>query len=159
MKKPAYLYSLRLLSGREYSSAKLKKKLREKKFDEIEIEETLAQLCEERYLCDERYISAKIKQLALRGKSKRYIQHRLIEEGLKITEGDISSILKDAQIDEDDQLRALIQKKYQSLSRTPNTQEKIIEKVLRFALSRGHHFHDIKRILKEEMKTNLEFMQ
>ncbi len=156
MTNKAYLYCLRLLGGQEYSVAKLRTKLKLKDFPEEEREEALQMIVEKGYLNEERYTELKIKSLALKGKSTRLINRALGEEGLKVSEAHIKEVLEEKGISEDEQLRELLRKKLrnhvpgQALDPAQRT------KIIRFALSRGHSYANIKKILGLELESTDE---
>lgn len=136
--------------------AKLRTKLKLKEFPEEEREEALQMVVEKGYLNEERYTELKIKSLALKGKSSRLINRALGEEGLKVSEARIKEVLEEKGISEDDQLRELIRKKLknhvpgQALDPAQRT------KIIRFALSRGHSYANIKKILGLELESGDE---
>lgn len=143
----AYIYSLRLLGGQEYSLSKLRKKLELKEFTEEEIEDALKQVVEKGYLDEERYLELKVKSLILKGKAARVIVHALSAEGIQVNEVRITQICEEKGLDQDEQLKELISKKLRNHKPGTKLEQAEYQKIVRFALSRGHSYQKVKKIL------------
>ena len=65
--KKAYLYSIKLLTTRDYSSAKLRNKLVEKKFCLAAIDQVIQELQERRFVRDDLFAESRIKALMHKG--------------------------------------------------------------------------------------------
>ena len=156
MDNKAYTYSLRLLTGQEYSIQKLRTKLVQKAFEKEDIEDAIKRVVENGYLSEERYTELKVKSLLLRGKSTRFIIHGLGEEGLKIDEQFVQRICESCGIDKNEQLRSLIMKKARSVVKKGVLDLTSRQKIIRFALSKGHPYQEIKKIMAESFKETEE---
>lgn len=156
MTNKAYIYSLRLLGGQEYSLKKLKTKLVQKGFSDEEIVEALQLVVEKGYLNEERYIELKVKSLILKGKAARVVQHALLSEGVSVSEARIAEICLEKGVDQDQQLRELIRKKLRNHRVGAKLQDTEYQKIVRFALSRGHSYQKVKKILSQEFSGNEE---
>lgn len=147
MENKAYIYSLRLLGGQEYSLKKLKTKLKLKEFSEEEIEEAIRLVVEKGYLNEERYLELKVKSLILKGKASRVVQHALSNEGITVSEARINQICEEKGVDQDQQLKELISKKLRNHKPGTRLEPSEYQKIIRFALSRGHSYQKVKKIL------------
>lgn len=112
-----YNAALRILNFRFNSVAELRRKLRAKKFDEDEIETTLARLREEKWLDDERFANSFVRTRA----TKRVGRLRILRE---LSEAGVSSTAAAAAIAEHlnpererSELEALCRRKLESLRR------------------------------------------
>jgi regulatory protein len=77
-----YTAALRILSFRFNSVAELRRKLRAKKFEEEEIDSTLARLREEKWLDDERFASSFVRTRATKRVGRLRILRELSEAGV-----------------------------------------------------------------------------
>jgi regulatory protein len=112
-----YTAALRILNFRFNSVAELRRKLRAKKFDEDEIETTLARLREEKWLDDERFANSFVRTRA----TKRIGRLRILRE---LSEAGVSSSAAAAAIAEHlgpererSELEALCRRKLEALRR------------------------------------------
>lgn len=159
--KIAYNYLVKLLSFRDYSEVKLRDKLREKKFSPEESESAINELKSRGYLREDLYIEARIKGFMHKNCSANYIKQKLASEKLSIEIDLIYNIFDEHKIEEVDQINNLLTKK---LKLPSNFQEleyeernKLIQKAVRYAISKGHSPQSVFRILKQRQNnTNLE---
>jgi regulatory protein len=145
----AFLYALRLLAKQDYSCSKLKSKLKLKGFSPEHIQEALDELLEKQYLCDDRYSHAKIKQLAHRGFAPRTIVQLLSQESISITEADVYEVFDVEGVDIEEQIVRLLEKKRPETSWLGNSLDarKLQDKAIRFALTKGHSYGEIRKQL------------
>lgn len=144
MNKECYQTSLRLLTRKDYSRYKLAKKLKEKGYEESDIEETIQTLLDKNYLKEHYYIEAFVKAHMRRGYSPRYIQQKLSMEECSCSEHEIQNIFHEYGYSEESQIRELIEKKF--------THDEIKDynkraKCIRFLLSKGHETQLTQHIL------------
>jgi len=156
MKNQAYIYSLRLLGGQEYSLKKLKTKLIQKEFPEEEIEEALKLVVEKGYLDENRYLELKVKSLILKGKAGRVVQHTLAHEGISVSESRINEICLEKGVDQDEQLVELLNKKLRHHQPGARLDPSDYQKIIRFALSRGHSYQKVKKLLGQKLSESEE---
>lgn len=157
--KIAYNYLVKLLSFRDYSEVKLREKLREKKFSPEEAESAISELKSRGYLREDLYIEARIKGFMHKNCSANYIKQKLASEKLTVDFDLIYSIFEEHKIEEVDQINNLLAKK---LKLPSNFQEleyeernKMIQKAVRYAVSKGHTPQSVFRILKQR-QNNLD---
>ncbi len=75
--------AVRLLSRREHSAFEIRDKLRQRDFDELEIEQTIIELQQGGWLSDERFAEAYIRMRQLKGFGPIRISIELNERGVK----------------------------------------------------------------------------
>lgn len=139
-----YQASLRLLTKRDYSIYKLSKKLLEKGYDQIEVDETIDELLAKKYLKEEFYIEAFVKGHMRKGYAPSYIQQKLAQENCSCSLEFIYEIFDEYKFSEEKQIRDLIDKKY---SRIDTKEFKNKAKIMRFLLSKGHESQLAQHIL------------
>ena len=100
--------ALALLEFRDRTERELRQKLKEREYSAGEIEETVLFLKEYRYLDDEAYAGRYIRSCAAR-KSRRQIRADLERKGVSREVIDLQ--LQEEEVDEDSQIRKLLQKK------------------------------------------------
>ena len=141
----AYLYLVRILSGRDYSEHRLREKLAEKQYSTNEIESAITDIKARGFLRADAYAETRIKGFMHRGYSSDYIRQKLAEEHLSITDETIESVFKEYGFTSNDQIDRLIRKKIQRKAELDYDGE---SKILRYLLSKGHDFVNSKKILK-----------
>ncbi len=109
--KSAFDYSVRLLSKRDYSKFKLKQKLSQRGYEELEIEDAIQSLEEKNFLREEEYMRIRVKTLPYNGHANQAISRRLEAEELYPTEIFIDEIRKDYTLETHDVIQSLIEKK------------------------------------------------
>ncbi len=149
--KKAYNYLIRLLTRRDYSRYKLEQKLRERKFSNTAIQESIEEIIRLNYLREDNYIEARIKGFMHKNCSKSFIQSKLAEEFLNVELEKIEAVFNEYEITEEDQIERLIQKKLPH--QTPKSlsfeeRMKIENKIMRYILSKGHQLGLSRSILK-----------
>ncbi len=130
----AYNYCLYILSKRDYSEFQLRRKLKEKGYEEF-TEEVVSKLHEHKYIQEDEYRRSRIKALIHKGYSAYYISQKLESEHLGTTKEFIEDIYQELQTSEQEQKQHLIQKKLRALD---PKHEKTKEKIIRFLISKGH---------------------
>ena len=100
--------ALALLEFRDRTEWELRQKLKEREYSAEEIDETVLFLKEYRYLDDEAYVGRYIRSCATR-KSRRQIRADLEHKGVSREIIDLQ--LQEKTVDEDSQIRKLLQKK------------------------------------------------
>lgn len=100
--------ALALLEFRDRTERELRQKLKEREYSAEEINETVLFLKEYRYLDDETYVDRYIRSCAAR-KSRRQIRADLERKGVSREIIDLQ--LQEKTVDEDSQIRKLLQKK------------------------------------------------
>ena len=100
--------ALALLEFRDRTERELRQKLKEREYSAEEINETVLFLKEYRYLDDEAYVDRYIRSCAAR-KSRRQIRADLERKGVSREIIDLQ--LQEKTVDEDSQIRKLLQKK------------------------------------------------
>lgn len=134
---PCYSAALRLLSGREYSSHKMKMSLLRKGFERDTIDRVIALLIDRNYLRENVYIRYKIRTLVAKGFAPRYVVSKLQDEKLSVDVDTVGELMKEMEVTQEGQVKSLIEKKMATL--TPSTKG-LREKVLRYLLSKGHDY-------------------
>lgn len=111
MNKECYQKALRLLTQRDYSRPKLKKKLVEGGYDISDAHEAVEKLYADGYLKEDWYIEARIKGFMRKGYSPSHIRQRLAREELQVSDSLIQEIFNDHGQNEDAQMLSFIEKK------------------------------------------------
>lgn len=149
--KTAFDYSIRLLSKRDYSKFKLRQKLSQKNYDELEIEDAIKSLEEKKLLREEEYLRIRVKTLLLNGHANQAILRRLESEELYPTDEFIDLIRTEYQLETNDVIASLIEKKMRSktVPQDFESKMKLQNKLLNFLISKGHDYHDVKNRVKD----------
>lgn len=149
--KTAFDYSIRLLSKRDYSKFKLRQKLSQKNYDELEIEDAIKSLEEKKLLREEEYLRIRVKTLLLNGHANRAILRRLESEELYPTDEFIDLIRTEYQLETNDVIASLIEKKMRSktVPQDFESKMKLQNKLLNFLISKGHDYHDVKNRVED----------
>lgn len=148
--KQAYLYAIKLLARKDYSKFKLQTKLSDKGFPSDLSSDLVTILEEERYLREDYYKEARIRGFIHKGYHPTSIIHKMQQENCPIEMSDIDEVMEDLKISEDSILQDVIMKKIrilESLGITDPTKKE--NKVIRFALSKGHSLGATKNTLRE----------
>lgn len=143
--RKAYLYIIKLLSKRDYSTYKVKVKLQSKGYEEEHINEAIDEVVEKGYLNDEEYATARAKSFMIKGLHPQLIQTKLQEEHLSISSDSIQQLFEEYGISTSSQLTELLVKKIRTIgqSQLQNKQEATRQKLTRYCLSKGHEIEDI----------------
>ncbi|TNF25224.1 MAG: hypothetical protein EP319_16755 [Deltaproteobacteria bacterium] len=156
--KEAYSHAIRLLARKDYSRHKMEKKLIEKGFDRALAKEVVSELIEKRFLREELYVESRVKGLIRKGWSYEKVIHHLEQEKCPIDSSMIDEIIGESGIDTDEILMHQIQKKWGSQlfgeELTFEQKQKKKEKVLRYLVSKGHHFSESKAALERFLSTH-----
>ena len=142
----AYLQLAALCAQAEHCQQEMRDKMRRWEFDETAQNRIIARLVKERYIDDERYARAFIKDKIRYNKwGRRKVQQAL---WLKHIDADIQQRVLD-EIDEKeylDVLRPLLKQKRKSIK--AESDYELNQKLVRFALGRGFGFDIIRQCLK-----------
>ncbi len=137
----AYDRSLNMISRRPRSIWEMRQYLKQKDYDENVIEEILNKLSNRKYLDDEKFAEAWVRdRRALKKTSKRRIQQEL--RAKKVSDTIIQKVLSEDEADEQDILRELIEKK-----RT-QTRYQDDQKLIGYLIRQGFNYSDIKDSIK-----------
>ncbi|TNF29492.1 MAG: regulatory protein RecX [Deltaproteobacteria bacterium] len=136
--KSCYNCALYYLARRDYSRAKLKKKLNERGHEREIAERVLDLLTEQNYLREDLYIEARIKGFVRKGHSFYAIGQKLAAEGCAAKLEEIQQVAEQMGQDEDNVLWDLIEKKVRIDYDFVSNKQKLRERTLRYVISRGH---------------------
>jgi len=152
--KKAFEYSIRILTQRDYSTHKMKQKLRERKYDKDDINEVIEKLLEMNYLRDEEFARMRSKQLIFRGYSNSYITRKLEQEFLVPDTEVMDAIRSECNMESDQKLKEIIEKKLQftEIPTEFNQKMKLKDKVMRACISKGFSYGDITNLMNEYFK-------
>lgn len=144
-------YAIRILSLRDYSVYKMKKKLSDRNINPEHSEEVIDKLLELKYLREDEFTLMRIKQLLLKGYANSFILQKLSQEHLTTDDESINIMREEQDMDSDKQLHALIQKKLRSkdIPNDPEQKMKLKNKVISFLASKGYNYDQIKAALQE----------
>jgi regulatory protein len=151
--KKCYNSALAYLARRDYSRSKLKKKLRERDHENQIINEVIEKLLEQNYLREDLYIEARVKGFIRKGYSFYAVGKKLEAEGCSATQEEIQNIAYEMGMDEESVLRELVEKKVRIDYDFVSNKQKLRDRTLRYAATRGHsigqaaQFYD--QIIKE----------
>ena len=151
--KKCYNSALAYLARRDYSRSKLKKKLRERDHENQIIEQVIEKLLEQNYLREDLYIEARIKGFIRKGYSFYAVGKKLEAEACTATLEEIQNVAYEMGIDEEGILRDLVEKKVRIDYDFVSNKQKLKDRTLRYAATRGHsvgqaaHYYD--QIIKE----------
>ncbi|MBC7539949.1 MAG: regulatory protein RecX, partial [Bacteriovorax sp.] len=139
----AYLYLVKIISGRDYSEHKLREKLIAKKYSAEEIESAISEIKIRGFLREEIFAEARVKGFMERGYSPDYIRQRLAQEHLTVTDEEIEAVFTEHELTTENQIDRLVRKKIQGKTEFDYAGE---SKILRYLLSKGHDFGDSKKV-------------
>jgi regulatory protein len=135
----AYSYTVKLLTGRDYSEKKLKEKLYQKKVSKDIIEKVLGEIKEKGFLREESYAEARIKAFMNKGYAKKYILQKISLEAQGVELETIDEIFAEYRMTEEEQVHKLVYKKRpENLPSEFEDKRKLFQKILRFVVSKGH---------------------
>jgi regulatory protein len=143
--KTAYSYLIRILSSRDFSEYKLREKLRERNYEQSEIEDAISEIKAKNFLREDNYIEARIKAFMHKGYSPSYIQQKLYQEHISATIELIETIFDEYSITCESQIQRLAAKK---IGPRDNLDFDDQNKILRYLLSKGHELSHCRKILK-----------
>jgi len=112
MNNELYLYSIRILTRRDYSRHKLREKLLSRSDDLTEIENLLDLLVEKKYLQEEVYARQRIQYWLKAGNSISNILNKAKQEHLEISKDFILDISEDIQVNPDEKLKEIFEHKF-----------------------------------------------
>lgn len=136
--KKCYNSALAYLARRDYSRSKLKKKLRERDHDQDVINQVIEKLLEQNYLREDLYKEARIKGFIRKGYSFYAVGKKLAAEACSATDEEIQNVAYEMGLDEETILQELVEKKVRiDYDFVPNKQ-KLRDRTLRYAATRGH---------------------
>lgn len=142
MNQDCYKKAIRLLTQRDYSRPKLRKKLVEAGFEYADANEAVEEVYKLGYLKEDWYIEARIKAFMRKGYSQSHIKQRLANEELNVTFELIDAIFNDNGHDESGQMLDLLSKKGQRYlgswpEMTFDERQKVKVKLVRALASKG----------------------
>ncbi len=159
MNQRIYNYSIHLLARQDYSEYKLKQKLRSKK-DNLphEVDEVLVKLKEKGLLREEAYRRLFIRKWMIKGEAEDKIRKRGSQEKLTFEDDEFEKIATELGFTDDESLEKLVQKKLRGKSIPTDRlgKQKLRDKVIRFLMSKGHSFSDIKPVIEKSFQASLE---
>lgn len=151
--KKAFDYAIRILSQRDYSTHKMKEKLKKRGYDQNQINEVIDRLNEFNYLRDDEFAGMRIKQLLYKGYSNTYILQKLTSEYLNASESQIEEVRAKCEMSQDSQIENLIQKKlrYKEVPDDFKEKMKLKQKVTAYLVSKGFSFEMISNHLSRHI--------
>lgn len=152
--KDIYTYCLDLLSRRAYSTFKLRRKLKQKKYPENEMEVVLKLLTAEKYLRDDLYAEARARTWIAKKYSAFQIKRKLQIEGLALSGEKMKEVFEESHQSEEDQVRELIEKQFKKLRTLPTDRREIFrlkQKITAAVRQKGHNFSLIKAELDRRL--------
>lgn len=147
-KSRAFFY----LDKTDYSEKALFDKLKKAGFSQGICAEVLAYLCEIGIVNDKRYAERLSERLLEANRSKREIINKLYLKGVPLTLA--KEILSECEVDEESQIKALIERKYAYKLQDKSNYNKVYAALVR----KGFSFSAIKSALKEYIK-DIEFSE
>ncbi len=147
-----YSYCLDLLRQRAYSTFKLKRKLKQKKYPENEIVLVSKILQSEGYLRDDLYAEARARTWMLKGDSAFQIKRKLQKEGLSLDELRVAALFEEESQNEDLQIRKLVEAQLRKVKKLPSDKNdlyKLKQKIMAAVMRKGHSFAGVKAVLDE----------
>ena len=137
-------YALWLLGRRDRSVGEIQTKMREKKFEEIEIEETIKQLKKLEFLDDAKFAKHYISnQVAIKPLGKYQLKQKLRRK--LVSEEIIEKALTDSSMNEEE----LIEIALKRWLRVNESKDKKYEKVSRHLMSRGFDWEVVKNVIEK----------
>lgn len=143
--KKAYNYCIYILSKRDYSTHKIRQKLKDRKHNPETIETVIDDLVEKNYLREEEYKKQRIKQHILRGYANSFIIQKLNQEKLTAVDEEIDALRSEQDLHAAGIIEYLIEKKLRGkeIPKEWEDRQKLKAKVLRFLISKGHSYSDV----------------
>lgn len=142
---PAYKYSIRILSKRDYSRAKLKQKLLDREHGDI-ADELIDFLVDKKYLREDLYVEGRIKGMMKKNYAPSYIVLKLNEEQVSVNYPDVMEVFNEWKFTTFSQIEELIRKKSNLHNWSPEDikEPKNNIKLTRYIQTKGHSWDDIK---------------
>lgn len=132
----ARAFLIQKISRRERPSAELRKALLAKGCEESLANRLIQDFVRMGYVNDQRYAEAYIRYQAMRGKGPRYIQMKLKEVSLSISDDEIAAvILERTGEDHLTRARAIVERRYARYREDPKTAKKAYEALIRRGFS------------------------
>jgi len=153
MTQTAYDYSINLLSKKDYSVFKLKRKLKQKDYDGLEISETVSKLIDLKYLRESEYRRNLIISLLGRSYENIYIIRKLAQEELTTEDTEINKYKIEIGYDTKSEANKLLEFKMKNI-KVPQTSEekfKIKSKLASFLSSKGFSYDDINEVINKKL--------
>jgi len=150
-----YAYCLDLLSRRAYSSFKLRRKLKSKKFFENEIVVVLKLLAAERFLRDDLYAESRARTWMAKGESSTQILRRLKLEGLSLSLDRITELFEESDHSPADQVKKLVETQLRKQRQIPTDSQalfKLKQKITASVMRKGHSFSAVKPEVDLQMR-------
>jgi regulatory protein len=154
MNKKAYNYSISLLTRRDYSRFKLAQKLFAKGYSENETNEVITKLIEQKYLREQAYAQARVKQFIEKGHSDERILQLSVQEHIEVTQEIIEELRRSFDLSETSTITKLLDKRLSHKSyRDHDEKMKLKLKVTRFMASKGYKYSDFSSQLDESLNS------
>jgi len=150
-KNPAYLYAIKLLAGQDYSHWKLQKKLRQKSYNDEDIQAALKEVIEKKYLKEEIYLKNLIKKLILKNNSPELIKRKCEQEKLYPELNDILEVYQQIEMTPQDQIAKIIDKKLSYPQNRPDINKKKGQ-IMRALQARGFSPYQANDLINSELK-------
>jgi regulatory protein len=150
----AYSYTVKLLTGRDFSEKKLKEKLFQKKVSKEICEKIIDEIKMKGFLREENYVEARIKAFMNKGYSKKYILQKISQEAQMIDIEFINNLFTEYRVTEEDQINKLIEKKMPNVIPSQfDDNRKLFQKIFRFIISKGHNSTLGFKLIKSKFST------
>ena len=148
VKQSAFDLALYYISFKDRTKREVIIKLKEKGYDDIEINSAIEKLSEYRYLDDKRYAEKYYNSMSSR-KGKRLIRAELLKKG--ISKEEIESACDNCELEEEETINHIISKKY---SPEELADEKAFRRAYGYFLRRGFESNLIIQFLSKYRKTD-----
>jgi regulatory protein len=148
MEKTAYDYALNLLTARAYTTRDLRRKLTQKAFDRVAIDEAIDRLSANGLLNDEKYAEEFARQrLVVSGASKRRVEQLLARKGIsrEVAQSASQKVVDEEDVDTISAMEKIARKKLLSLGDL----EPMIKRRRVFGVlaRKGYEIDDINQVL------------
>lgn len=143
-----YKYALKLLSKRNYFVEELRAAIL-KRYPDEDPEPAIQSLKEDRYLDDERQLTAFVRWKTVSGYGPRYIKEKLRGKGINVSSQEIADILESEELDSQEIVRQAVRKYIKS--RKKKDSQALIQGCLNHLNYRGFNISDVFGIVKNEI--------
>ncbi len=148
----AYTSALRILRYRFNSETELRRKLRAKKFEKDDIDDTIARLHREKWLDDERFAAAFVRTRANKRVGRLRIRRELQAAG--VNEDDASRAIAENvdQEREGEALRELCARRLRVLGRRERTSEELHAKLASWLIAQGYDSALVWQVVRDAVR-------
>ena len=159
MKKTSYSIAIRLLTRRPYSTQQIREKLIAKQFAKEEVEQTIEELKEKKFIDDSEFFKMRIRSLIRKSYGPFYIEQKLMEEGIRVDGKFIEAVYNEMNTCPEDQVKKILEKQLRIAGQIDPTDWQQSQKIINKVRLKGHTISMIQRVFKNcEFKTT-EAMQ